>query len=203
MRHGRSDRAPAPQPRWRGRLLPRPEEEVVDQGLSFDVETLLNRRRMLRAFGLGAVSVGLAACGNDPSATSSASGSASGSATSSKEIPDETAGPYPGDGSNGPDVLEQSGIIRSDIRSSFGDATGRAVGVPMTLELDFKDLARGGSAFAGVAVYVWHCDREGRYSMYSEGSTTRTTCGGCRSPTSAGPATTSSVTTAAPSRSPS
>ena len=48
------------------------------------------------------------------------------------EIPDETAGPYPGDGSNGPDVLEESGIVRSDIRSSFGDSTthgrGRAAG---------------------------------------------------------------------------
>jgi protocatechuate 3,4-dioxygenase beta subunit len=41
----------------------------------------------------------------------------------------------------------------------------------MTLELVVKDLANGGAAFAGVAVYVWHCDREGRYSMYSEGIT--------------------------------
>ena len=90
-------------------------------------------------------------------------------AASSGEIPDETAGPYPGDGSNGPDVLEESGIVRSDIRSSFGDASGTADGVPMTLELALSDLANGGSAFAGVAVYVWHCDREGRYSMYSEG----------------------------------
>ena len=39
----------------------------------------------------------------------------------------------------------------------------------MTLELDVKDLTNGGSAFADVAVYVWHCDQEGRYSMYSEG----------------------------------
>ena len=59
--------------------------------------------------------------------------------------------------------------MRSDIRSSFGDATGTAEGVPMTLELALSDLADGGSAFAGAAVYVWHCDREGRYSMYSEG----------------------------------
>ena len=87
-----------------------------------------------------------------------------------REIPEETAGPFPGDGSNGPDVLEQSGIVRSDIRSSIGDATGTAGGVPMTLELTVSDLAEGGSAFAGVAVYVWHCDREGRYSMYSEGA---------------------------------
>ncbi|MFF0904985.1 hypothetical protein ACFYE6_15085 [Kocuria sp. CPCC 205316] len=33
------------------------------------------------------------------------------------------------------------------------------------------DLANGGVPFAGVAVYVRHCDREGRYSMYSEGVT--------------------------------
>ncbi len=39
----------------------------------------------------------------------------------------------------------------------------------MTLELTVSDLAEGGSAFAGAAVYVWHCDREGRYSLYSEG----------------------------------
>ena len=87
------------------------------------------------------------------------------------EIPDETAGPYPGDGSNGPDVLEQSGIVRSDIRSSFGDASGTAEGVPMTLQLTVSDLANGGAAFEGVAVYVWHCTREGGYSLYSEGVT--------------------------------
>jgi protocatechuate 3,4-dioxygenase beta subunit len=81
----------------------------------------------------------------------------------------ETSGPYPGDGSNGPDVLEQSGIVRSDIRSSFGDSTGTAGGVPMTLELTLADLADDGTPFAGVAVYVWHCTREGGYSMYSEG----------------------------------
>jgi protocatechuate 3,4-dioxygenase beta subunit len=33
-----------------------------------------------------------------------------------------------------------------------------------------QDLANGGAPFAGVAVYVWQCDREGRYSMYSEGA---------------------------------
>ncbi|MHC5557717.1 intradiol ring-cleavage dioxygenase [Kocuria sp. U4B] len=166
-----------------GRRLPRPEDEVVDQGLGFDIGTLLNRRRMLAVLGLGATTVGLAACGaGGPGASSSASAgtsSASPSAPASptatgaalEEIPDETAGPYPGDGSNGPDVLEQSGIVRRDIRSSLGDAGGTAEGVPMTLELNIADLANGGVPFAGVAVYVWHCDREGRYSMYSDGVT--------------------------------
>lgn len=159
-------------PRWRGRLLPRPDEEVVDQGLVFDVQTLLTRRTMIRAVGLGALGMGLAACGQDPTSNGSGtggSGSASQAGTSSEEVPDETSGPYPGDGSNGPDVLEQSGVIRSDIRSSFAGASGTAQGVPMTLELTVHDLANEGSPFAGVAVYAWHCDREGRYSMYSEG----------------------------------
>ena len=85
------------------------------------------------------------------------------------EIPDETAGPYPGDGSNGPDVLEESGIVRSDIRSSFGTSTTTAEGVPLEFELTILDMAKDNAPFAGVAVYAWHCDRAGRYSMYSEG----------------------------------
>jgi protocatechuate 3,4-dioxygenase beta subunit len=155
--------APSTMRRWRGRLLPRQDEEVVDQGLSFDVETLLGRRTVLRALGLGAIGLGLAACADDSTDSSSAS------TTSAGEIPEETAGPYPADGSNGVDVLEETGIVRSDIRSSFGAGSATAEGVPMALELAIADLADDGSAFAGAAVYVWHCDREGRYSMYSEG----------------------------------
>jgi len=154
---------------YQGRVLPRPDEEVADQGLGFDLGTL-NRRRMLRLVGLGGAALGLAACGAGAGASATASTSAA-AATSSGEIPDETAGPYPGDGSNGSDVLQQSGIVRSDIRSSFGTASGTAEGVPMTLELTITDLANGGKPFADAAVYVWHCDREGRYSLYSDGVT--------------------------------
>ncbi|WP_239071715.1 hypothetical protein [Amycolatopsis sp. SID8362] len=152
-------------PTYEGRPLPRPRDEVVDQGLGFDIVTLLSRRRALRFLGLGAAGAVLTACGTSATTTSSSSTAT----TASGEIPDETAGPYPGDGSNGPDVLEQSGVVRSDIRSSFGTGSGTAEGVPMTLELVVTDLAKGGSPFAGVAVYVWHCDREGRYSLYSQG----------------------------------
>ena len=86
-------------------------------------------------------------------------------------IPGETAGPYPGDGSNGPDVLSESGVVRSDITTSIGSASGVAEGVPLAITLSLVDSANGCSAFDGAAVYLWHCDREGRYSMYSEGVT--------------------------------
>ena len=159
---------------YEGRPLPRPHDEVVDQGLGFDLGTLHNRRRALRFLGLGAAAVGLTACstgtgGSSSGAATTTSTSSSGAAGAASEIPEETAGPFPGDGSNGPDVLEQSGIVRGDIRSSFGEFSGTAQGVPMTLELTISDLANGGSAFAGVAVYVWHCSREGGYSLYSDG----------------------------------
>lgn len=174
-------------PAYEGRLLDRADDEVVDQGAPFDVRTLLTRRSVLSLAGIGLGAAALAAC--TPRATASPASTAASTPTPSStgtspavpaptgssaadapagEIPDETAGPYPGDGSNGPDVLEQSGIVRSDIRSSLsGGAT--ADGVPMTLRLTILDTANGDTPFAGAAVYVWHCDAAGRYSMYSSG----------------------------------
>jgi protocatechuate 3,4-dioxygenase beta subunit len=88
------------------------------------------------------------------------------------EIPEETAGPYPGDGSNGPDVLSESGIVRSDITTSFGSLSGTAGGVPVTVKLKVYDLnGTAVSALPGAALYLWHCTREGGYSLYSEGVT--------------------------------
>lgn len=154
---------------YEGRRLPRPHDEVVDQGLGFDLGTLHSRRRALRFLGLGVAVAGLAACSTDTGSSSTTTTTSSApAAAAAGEIPDETAGPFPGDGSNGPDVLSQSGIVRSDIRSSFGGASGIAEGVPMTLELTVTDLTKD-APFEGVAVYVWHCSREGGYSMYSQG----------------------------------
>lgn len=166
-------------PAYEGRLLPNPAEEVVDQGLQFDVGTLFSRRRVLAMFGVGAGAATLAACGVSATSTSDSAGTAGGAGTSGgtatadslTEIPDETNGPYPADGSNGVDVLEQSGIVRQDIRSSFGDSTTTAEGIPLELEFTILDLAGDSAPFAGVAVYAWQCDRAGGYSMYSEGIT--------------------------------
>ena len=85
-------------------------------------------------------------------------------------IPEETAGPFPGDGTNGPDVLTGSGVVRSDITTSFGASSGTAEGVPLTIRLLIQDEGNACEPLAGAAVYIWHCDREGRYSLYSQGA---------------------------------
>ena len=41
--------------------------------------------------------------------------------------------------------------------------------MPLTIRLAIQDLSDGCVPYAGAAVYLWHCDREGRYSMYSQG----------------------------------
>ena len=158
---------------YEGRPLDRPGEDIEDQGLAFDVATLPGRRKFLGAIGLGAGAVALAAC-SPGSSSSSASASTSSASTSGAadttytEMPTETAGPYPGDGSNGPNVLDMTGVERSDIRSSIGGGA-TAEGVPITLKLNIIDIAGGNVPFTGAAVYVWHCDAEGNYSMYGEG----------------------------------
>ena len=148
-----------------------------DRGLVYDVRTLVNRRAALGLFGGIGVASLLAAC--TPS-TSTATPTATGSATATpnptaaeasgqiSEVPDETGGPYPADGSNGVNVLDDSGIVRSDIRSSFGSSTTTAQGVPLTIRLTVRNASTG-DALAGAAVYLWHCDRDGNYSLYSSG----------------------------------
>jgi protocatechuate 3,4-dioxygenase beta subunit len=172
-------------PTYEDRPLANPAEDIYDQGLTFDLETHLDRRRMLKLMGFTSLSVGLVAlAGCAPgSAASGSAGSSAGagvgaspsaaSDASCDVIPDETAGPFPGDGSNGPDVLGQSGVVRSDIRSSFGDLSGTAEGIPLTIRIELQDAAKDCAPLANAAVYVWHCDREGGYSLYSQGVTDR------------------------------
>jgi protocatechuate 3,4-dioxygenase beta subunit len=172
------------------------ELEDHDLGLSHDLPQIVERNRLGRREllsilgGVGVVAV--AGCAADGSSTSTASDTASsGSAgapaggappagggamagessveVAEGEIPEETAGPYPGDGSNGVNVLAESGIVRSDLTSSFGSASGVAEGVPVTVRLKVYDLnGTDVTALSGAAVYLWHCNREGEYSMYSE-----------------------------------
>ncbi len=166
------------------------ELEDHDLGLAHDLPRLgrtgMARRGLLGlAGGLGLAAVAGCAVDSTTSSSSSSGSSAAGPpnggpgqppadggstvTVAEGEIPEETAGPYPGDGSNGPNVLTESGVVRSDITGSFGDATGVADGVPLTIRLRVYDLnGSEATALAGAAIYLWHCDREGNYSLYSE-----------------------------------
>ncbi|MFE3542706.1 intradiol ring-cleavage dioxygenase [Nocardia sp. NPDC059177] len=151
-------------PAYEGRLLDRPAEDVVDQGAGFDIATLVTRRRVLSVVGAGAGAIALAACSNSPGAADSTT-----TAAAASEIPEETNGPYPADGTNGVNILEESGIVRRDITSSLDGGTTVA-GVPLSLTFTVTDMANGNSPFEGAAVYAWQCDADGQYSMYSEGA---------------------------------
>jgi protocatechuate 3,4-dioxygenase beta subunit len=167
-----------------------------DLGLAHDLSRLqqqaLERRSALRwLLGAGAMSLGgagamaLAGCGgggsSDTSSSSGSSGSSSGSSgstttSSCSVIPSETEGPYPGDGSNTANgsvanVLALSGVVRSDIRSSIGGASGVATGVPLQVIIELVNTNASCADLSGYAIYLWHCDALGRYSMYSSGVT--------------------------------
>lgn len=145
------------------------------------------RRRSLLGLVAGLGTAALAACGaknGNSSATPSTAASTAGSAVTdtsgtsgtaaateancSTVIPEETSGPFPGDGSNGKNVLNQDGVVRQDIRSSFGSSATAATGVPLGIRLVLLDVA-GCTPLANAAVYAWHCDADGNYSMYSSG----------------------------------
>ncbi|WP_172330614.1 hypothetical protein [Mangrovicoccus sp. HB161399] len=127
-----------------------------DHGLAHDLPKMLGRRRLLALIG----GLGL---GTVPALRASAACVA---------LPWETAGPYPADGSNSKsgqvvNALAQEGILREDLRPSFGGFGGEAEGVPLELELTLL-AADGCTPLAGHAVYVWHCNATGLYSLYDE-----------------------------------
>jgi protocatechuate 3,4-dioxygenase beta subunit len=153
-----------------------------DRGLAFDRPRLVDRRRALQLLAGAGFATLAAACSSKGSSgasattdttatastsTTSASATSTTTSGSTTEIPDETAGPFPGDGTNGPNVLTDSAVVRRDIRSSFGSYSGTAAGAPLAVTLTVLDLANGVRALPGAAVYAWHCDRDGNYSLYS------------------------------------
>lgn len=168
------------------KLTPHSHGDDHDGGLAVDLARLMQQRQGRRqALGwlLGLSAAGaVAACGGGGDATDTTStgstgssgspgSSGSGSSASCSVIPEETAGPYPGDGSNGPNALALASIVRSDIRASIDGATGVATGVPLTVVLELVNSADSCADLDGYAIYLWHCDAQGRYSMYSSGVT--------------------------------
>jgi protocatechuate 3,4-dioxygenase beta subunit len=139
---------------------------------------VMDRRGMLRMaarFGVAMSAIQIIGCAADASTVTGTDTSGDGSFTPSgaacpTKIPTETAGPYPGDSSNGPNVLNQTGVVRSDIRSSFAGLSGTAAGVPLEIQLTLVSASTC-APLANYAVYLWHCDRAGNYSLYSSGFT--------------------------------
>ena len=146
----------------------------------------LGRRRALGLFGSVGATAFLAGCGGSGSSSSgSAVSTVTTTATPSPAVTAtastssacvtyafETNGPYPADGTNtsrgiSSNVLAESGAVRSDIRSSFlGSSAAAAEGIETTLTITLADVNNGCAALAGYAVYIWHCDVNGDYSLY-------------------------------------
>jgi protocatechuate 3,4-dioxygenase beta subunit len=159
------------------------------------MEALVARRRALKWFAGAGTAALVTACGGSgsssgvavvtgtssptptptPTATASATPTPTPTATGTGSCiadPTETAGPYPADGTNTSsgstsNVLTASGVVRSDIRSSFLTTTTVAAGVKVTLTLTLVNVNAACAPLAGYAVYLWHCDRSGGYSLYS------------------------------------
>lgn len=159
------------------------------------MEALVARRRALKWFAGASLAGIVTACGDGsgssstttttvttptptptPTATATPTPTPTATPTSSGSCivdPTETSGPYPADGTNTSsgstsNVLTSSGIVRSDIRSSFlGTSTATATGVQLTLTLTIVNVNSACAPLVGYAVYLWCCDREGHYSLYS------------------------------------
>ncbi len=126
-----------------------------DLGFAHDLPRMIGRRRLLALMG----GIGVTAASALPA-----------SALECIALPWETAGPYPADGSNvknGQTVnaLTQEGVIRQDIRTSFGSYSGTAEGTQLTIELTLQN-ADDCAPLADHAIYIWHCDTTGNYSLY-------------------------------------
>lgn len=128
-----------------------------DKGFQHDRPRMMSRRAAMSVLGgMGAVVAsaqsGLAAC---------------------LPMPTETAGPYPADGAYGRNadalnVLTREGVIRNDIRPSFAGLTPHADGVPFALEITLVSAGDACAPLAGRALYIWHCDGAGIYSIYND-----------------------------------
>lgn len=151
----------------------RTESRHHGEGLSDDLRRmaqLASRRDVLRYMAgaslvpiLGGSALGaLAGCGDGESDNPDG-----GNPSGCDAIPEETGGPYPADGTNGPNVLNASGIVRSDIRSSFGALSGTATGVAATITLTLLSSKSSCAPLSGYAVYLWHCTVDGKYSLYT------------------------------------
>jgi protocatechuate 3,4-dioxygenase beta subunit len=156
------------------------------------MNALMARRRALQWFAGAGTAALVAGCGGSdgdtsssvavvtgatatatPTASPTPTATATATATGTCVVdPSETNGPYPADGTNTSsgatsNALTASGIVRSDIRSSFLSSTTTAAGVELKLTLTVVNVNATCAPLAGYAVYIWCCDRSGNYSLYT------------------------------------
>jgi len=120
---------------------------ITEHGLEFDLEALaqqrLRRRSLLTVLGTGTL---VALAGTMPGLAQAAELCLVDAET--------TNGPYPADGTNTApggtsNILAESGVVRSDIRASFGTSTGRAEGITLTVTRKLADFGKDCAALPG------------------------------------------------------
>ncbi len=123
-----------------------------------------SRAKFIKSLLLGATSVPILveACNKSNSGSSGSSSSTTDStstgsttSTSCSATPSETAGPYPYD------LSSNSAIFRTDIKEG-------KTGLPLSLTLTIVNSNNSCAVISGARVDIWHCDKDGYYSEYSE-----------------------------------
>ena len=147
-----------------------PHTDPHDRGLAYDLAHLTARRRVLAGLGAGMILSAGSFGGPSGEGEANTLATSADGATCIKD-PGETAGPYPGDGTNDANgqtanVLAESGVMRTDIRSSFAGLTPVAGGVQLDIVLALVNAGGACQPLAGHAVYLRHCDAAGQYSIY-------------------------------------
>jgi protocatechuate 3,4-dioxygenase beta subunit len=139
-----------------------------DLGLHHDLELItqrIHRRQVIRvASSMAAFSL-LPGCGSSAQTQPLAN-------STCEADPTATTGPYPADGTNTApgatsNILQTSGIIRSNIRSSFIGTPNVAPGIPVELTLTLVNTNAACARLSNYAVYLWQADRDGFYSLYT------------------------------------
>jgi len=118
----------------------------------------LKRKEFLKntvgIIGLTSIIPLLDACKKSDSSTTTGTTTSTGT-TGCVTTPSETAGPYPYD------LSSNSAIFRTDI-------TEGKTGIPLSLTLTIVNSNNSCAAISGARVDIWHCDKDGYYSEYSE-----------------------------------
>jgi protocatechuate 3,4-dioxygenase beta subunit len=143
-----------------------------DLGLPHDLRVLLKRRQVLTFMASAGAAGLLTSCDMLSSAEEEVIATGADGAQCVAH-PAETAGPFPADGSNNAhgtlaNVLDNSGIVRRDIRPDIqGGAETAAPGVRLEFTARLVNAADECAPLTGHVLYLWHCDAEGRYSLYN------------------------------------